>query len=450
MSQGNQVEPVASDPFAGDLFTGGAQTGGRTGADWRAPADQDAPPAVAPWHARLPQVTATEARASAALCALPAALTGEATAALAAVIAGQIGVPAEEVSVVPFDLREGEIRDLDPVGDEGPRVFVQLRAEPTGAPLAAVLDAAFAAALVDLALGGDGVRPETLRLLSTAERAVIEFLALAAVRELNGRVGDPLIRLERVSAEVPSWLAHGEGRVVAASAQVVVAGAAGFGRLYLSAEAVAALRTAGRRPAGRARDPEGHLSRRAALVARVVPELRLWLVIGRTEVAAGDLARLECGDVVVVAEPGAVWAGGRLARGLRVRVGDGEQAVITGTAREGASGSVQLRIETAGGGHSPAAEGRMKMLEEAAEGNPPGHPGQSTDLLDGLLLTVHVEIAARRMGVEELARLHAGQILDLGCRATDPVDLTVDGRRVARGELVDIEGQLGVRITQTP
>jgi type III secretion protein Q len=44
--------------------------------------------------------------------------------------------------------------------------------------------------------------------------------------------------------------------------------------------------------------------------------------------------------------------------------------------------------------------------------------------------------------------LRVNQILDLGCKATDPVDLIVDGRRIARGELVDIEGRLGVRITQ--
>jgi flagellar motor switch/type III secretory pathway protein FliN len=69
-------------------------------------------------------------------------------------------------------------------------------------------------------------------------------------------------------------------------------------------------------------------------------------------------------------------------------------------------------------------------------------------LLDNLLLTVRVELPARRISLEELTRLRAGQILDLDCRATDPVELVADGRSVATGELVDIEGRLGVRVTR--
>ena len=74
--------------------------------------------------------------------------------------------------------------------------------------------------------------------------------------------------------------------------------------------------------------------------------------------------------------------------------------------------------------------------------------GEGAAVLDGLLLTVRVEMAGLRMRIDELARLRTGQILELACRATDPVDLVVDGRSIARGELVDIEGRLGVRIAQ--
>ncbi|HYN86259.1 MAG TPA: FliM/FliN family flagellar motor C-terminal domain-containing protein, partial [Pyrinomonadaceae bacterium] len=68
--------------------------------------------------------------------------------------------------------------------------------------------------------------------------------------------------------------------------------------------------------------------------------------------------------------------------------------------------------------------------------------------LEGLLLTLHVELPARRISLEELSRLRAGQVLELGCRPTDPVELVADGRRVAAGELVDIDGRLGVRVTR--
>jgi type III secretion protein Q len=75
-------------------------------------------------------------------------------------------------------------------------------------------------------------------------------------------------------------------------------------------------------------------------------------------------------------------------------------------------------------------------------------PEEVTVLLDGLMITVRVELAARTLRLDEVGLLRAGQILELGCTATDLVNLCVEGHRIARGELVDIEGHLGVRLTQ--
>ena len=84
----------------------------------------------------------------------------------------------------------------------------------------------------------------------------------------------------------------------------------------------------------------------------------------------------------------------------------------------------------------------MKQDEAAADSAP------GTGVLEGLLLTVRVELGARRLTLDDLANLRAGQIIELGCRATDPVDLVTENGTVARGELVDVEGRLGVRITR--
>ncbi len=85
------------------------------------------------------------------------------------------------------------------------------------------------------------------------------------------------------------------------------------------------------------------------------------------------------------------------------------------------------------------------MEENTANDEAAGATGAD---LGGLLLTLHVELAARRIRLDELAQLRPGQVVDLGCNATDPIDLVTEDRRIARGELVDIEGRLGVRITQ--
>src|SRR5205814_1974566 len=47
---------------------------------------------------------------------------------------------------------------------------------------------------------------------------------------------------------------------------------------------------------------------------------------------------------------------------------------------------------------------------------------------------------------EEVIRLRAGVIIELRRSPADPVDLVVAGKLLAKGELVEIEGQLGVKI----
>jgi type III secretion system YscQ/HrcQ family protein len=105
---------------------------------------------------------------------------------------------------------------------------------------------------------------------------------------------------------------------------------------------------------------------------------------------------------------------------------------------------VSSTISVAGG----RSEAERLIMEDGKEVEENVDAAEGALALDELLLTVRVELGARRISLDELARMRAGQVLELGCRATDPVELIAEDRRIARGELVDIEGRLGVRITQ--
>ncbi len=48
--------------------------------------------------------------------------------------------------------------------------------------------------------------------------------------------------------------------------------------------------------------------------------------------------------------------------------------------------------------------------------------------------------------VGELMKVRVGQVVDLGRPPSETVDVVVNGRLIARGELVDMDGSLGVRI----
>ena len=70
-------------------------------------------------------------------------------------------------------------------------------------------------------------------------------------------------------------------------------------------------------------------------------------------------------------------------------------------------------------------------------------------LLDSLAdapVVVRVEIGVAELRAREWAELAPGDVVGLGRRVAEPVILRVAGREVARGELVDLDGEVGVRI----
>ena len=53
-----------------------------------------------------------------------------------------------------------------------------------------------------------------------------------------------------------------------------------------------------------------------------------------------------------------------------------------------------------------------------------------------------------RMNITELMSLEAGAIIELDRRVGEPIDLYVNDRLIARGELVMVDGALGVTMTE--
>lgn len=69
-------------------------------------------------------------------------------------------------------------------------------------------------------------------------------------------------------------------------------------------------------------------------------------------------------------------------------------------------------------------------------------------LLRELPVQVTCEIGRVTLSAKEVLELRPGAVLPVGRPLAGPVDLTAGGRVLARGELVDVEGEIGVRITE--
>jgi flagellar motor switch protein FliN/FliY len=104
-----------------------------------------------------------------------------------------------------------------------------------------------------------------------------------------------------------------------------------------------------------------------------------------------------------------------------------------------------------------AGTGPFQPLEEAgassqpfvplAQAAPPSLP-TGIDLILDVPLELTVELGRKRMFIKDVLELTIGSIVELDRVAGEPVDVLVNGRIIARGEVVVIEDNFGIRITE--
>ena len=88
----------------------------------------------------------------------------------------------------------------------------------------------------------------------------------------------------------------------------------------------------------------------------------------------------------------------------------------------------------------------MPQFEEMVK---PPHGSSKVDLdfvLD-IPLTVNVELGRNRMLIGELLQLGQGSVVELTKLAGEPMDVYVNSRLIARGEVVVVNEKFGVRLT---
>ena len=117
----------------------------------------------------------------------------------------------------------------------------------------------------------------------------------------------------------------------------------------------------------------------------------------------------------------AVLAPASSARGIGVKLSDAGEIVVVGEK------TILLDVETT----MPTSNQDQTATSEVVLDAP---------------LVVRVEVGAVTLSAAEWAALANGDVIALGRRVSEPVLLRIAGAEVARGELVDIEGELGVRI----
>lgn len=86
----------------------------------------------------------------------------------------------------------------------------------------------------------------------------------------------------------------------------------------------------------------------------------------------------------------------------------------------------------------------MPLTPEAPTNDRPN----GIEMLMDVALEVSVELGRSHMSIGEILGLRTGSVIELDKLAGEPVDVSVNGTLIARGEVVVVDEKFGVRITE--
>ena len=75
-------------------------------------------------------------------------------------------------------------------------------------------------------------------------------------------------------------------------------------------------------------------------------------------------------------------------------------------------------------------------------------PQHRTESLDDVELDLHIELGHAELSIDEAASLRPGAVVPLDTLARDPVDILVNGRLLARGEVLVLNDRFCVRVAE--
>lgn len=299
--------------------------------------------------------------------------------------------------------------------------LVAIALEHAAGRLALELEPALALAIVDRVLGGEGTVPAAPAPLSAVEEGVLAFVAGRSCVGTECVVADVFGTREGLAA----WL--GEGPIACWGLHVSLGARWAPLRLWAPERTLLRAKTSvgGPPPPGLGDVPVG-------LAVRV----------GRASLPAGEVAALAVGDVLLPDELGCV-------RGPQGVPTAAELSLVSG------GGAALVRLTRAGGdwivsglerAASPRATGPVEAVMTESRDESVG-TGELAVVAE-LPVEVSLELGRIELRVSELAALVPGRVISARLPVGGPVELRAGGRVLAVGELVDIEGELGVRVLE--
>ena len=295
------------------------------------------------------------------------------------------------------------------------------------ARVALELDPRLALVVIDRALGGSGGGdiPVPVAGLSDAERGVLAYV----IARLAVDAGAPWVVSGVVTTRAALGFAIGDAGSDVAPFRVALGDDRGVARVWIGARAAAALALA----------PPRKLS---VTLATLPVEIVVDGAVGTLTLAQAEALRP--GDVVVLEE-------------TFVAGSPGSAGGLSGNARAHIDGATRMRMQcavTAGGleviaidvDASVGTQRKTNDREETAM--EPDTERQVLERAADAPIPVSIEVARFSIPLAELSQIAVGEVLVSGQTIGERVALRAGDRVIATGELVDVEGEMGIRILE--
>lgn len=92
----------------------------------------------------------------------------------------------------------------------------------------------------------------------------------------------------------------------------------------------------------------------------------------------------------------------------------------------------------------------LPELHRHAEPEGPSILSGNLDVIGNVKVALSVRVGEAQVSVHELMTMQDAHVLRLDAALDAPVDVLLDGKVVARGQLVAVDDNFGVRITELP
>ena len=187
---------------------------------------------------------------------------------------------------------------------------------------------------------------------------------------------------------------------------------------------------------------------------------------GRSELSIEDLNGLGNEDIILLETTGLQVSGEEVSGAVNCTFGNGVRGYLKSDLQISQSGEFQVMVQEIvpvstpdhHANHQPSTQEDSIMDEENepmeqeahAEAESPAAPEENLEetkhLLEDVTVPMVVEMGRVGLTAMEIAQLRAGTVFELGREPGAAVQLIVDNKHIGDGELVEIEGQLGVRV----